>query len=195
MKIFKDKEPKLKHGIIAIDPGVDGAFCLMTNTKIITVSMPDRNKPELIAYELQKLKNKAMQEFDGIKPKVIIEHVSGRGMDSGYTIAILCHNYGLCVMACICLGITPVAFYPISWKTYMNLKVTKPKGFKNIKITPAMKKNKTVKFIRGLFPWLDFNQKQCDAIAIAIFGYRLTTGIIKLKKGQTMQGEALGLKM
>lgn len=175
--IFKGQQ--LKRGVIGIDCGLSGAICLMTNNKITVIPMP--NTPEEIRMAIWRFREAAKAEFGGLMPISIIEHVEGRGEDSGYTVAKLTFNYGLCYAYCDGLGLQPVTFYPVTWKTYMGLKIVQSSQFTNIKVTTSVKKQKTVDFIKRIYPWFEFNKPLCDAIALCEFGKRLQLGEIALK--------------
>lgn len=180
--IFKSGQPLLKRAVLSIDCGLNGAICLMTNKRILVEPMPDREKPELIKKLIYELREKSKEEFNGLHPICIIEHVEGRGTDSGYTVAKLTFNYGLCYAYCDGFGMKPVLFHPASWKSYMGLKIVKSKQFPDVEITTAMKKQKTVDLINRLYPWLTFSKPLCDAIALCEFGRRLQLGEVILKK-------------
>lgn len=191
----KDIEP-LKQAIIAIDCGVNGAICLYTNKTILVEKMPNTknyDNYERIKMILHKFREIAFKEFDGLYPICFIEHVEGRGSDSGYTIAKLTFNYGLCCAYADGLGMNPITFYAISWKAYMKLLLRNKKG--QPKVTEAMKKGKTIEFINKLYPWLEFTKPLCDAIAIGEFGRRILAGEIILKKNHIEQQKMIAFRV
>jgi len=145
--------------------------------KIIDIhDMPDRHKIRDLPILISSLKRKA-HESNKTSCGVIIETVGGRGSDSGYTSGILMQNFGRCEMAVTCLNLSLSRFHPRSWKTYMRLNV---KGQKGVKVTPSMKKNKAVEYMKSLYS-IKFTQKQVDAFAIAEFGRRVILQKIILK--------------
>lgn len=189
--IFKDKI--LKQGILSVDPGLNGAICLMTNKKLLVERMPDRESPELIKMILYKFREKAKEEFAGAKPIMIMEHVSGRGLDSGFTVAKLTFNYGLCWAYSEGLGMKPVIWHPATWKSYMKVSVSRkidcPSVPKNKPIPKSVKDAKVEKMLLKEFPFLNVSKPEIDSVALALFGKRLTTGEIVLKKKHSMEGE------
>lgn len=176
---------KQKFSTIGIDPGVDGAICLMTETHIEVHNMPKKERMRDMPMLLARLKAKAVS-LNGIEPIVFSEKVGGRGSDSGYTSAVLLFHYGLIIMAAICVGLQITNWYPISWKTYLQLVIKSPKG---VEITPAMRKQKTVDFLARLYPGFKFTKKQCDAVALAHFGKRIVTKDLILKPKHEKEGQ------
>lgn len=192
-KIFKDNF--LKQGIISVDCGLNGAICLMTNEKLIVEKMPSRDNPELIKMVIHGLKEKAKSEFGGKYPIVFMEHVEGRGMDSGFTVAKLTFNYGVCWAYCEGLGLKPILWHPATWKAYMKVSVSRkvdcPDLPKNKHIPKAVKDAKVLRMLLKHFPFLNVRKPEIDAVAIALFGKMLTTGELVLKKKHTLKGESV----
>lgn len=191
-KIFKNNF--LKVGIIGVDPGLTGAFTLMTNNRLLVEPMPDRANPEMIKMVLYKLREAAKKEF-GKNPIVIMEHVSGRGSDSGYTVAKLTFNYGCCWAYSEGLGMKPVRFPPVTWKAYMGVivdrKIECPEIPKGKPIPKSIKDAKVMRILLKEFPFLQASNSTLDSIAIALFGKRLTTGEIILKPKHKTEGKRI----
>lgn len=191
--IFKTE--KLKQGIIGVDCGLNGAITLMTNNSLKVESMPDRDRPELIKKIIYSFIQIAKAEFGDVKPIVIMEHVAGRGMDSGYTVAKLMFNYGICWAYCEGLGVKPVLWHPMTWKSYMKVRVSRKVDCPNLPKDKDIPKNikdaKVLSMLLKEFPWLTVKKTEIDAVALALFGKRILTGEIKLKKKHSKEGESI----
>lgn len=182
-----------KHrAFLGIDTGVTGAIVLLTEKSIEIHTMPAFDKPQLLLNLIYRLKKKAVDKT-GHPPFVVIEEVfsapneNGKTSNKSFGVGKLREHFGMCHMACYACGLKPLLLLPISWKSYLRLRVTRNKWAKNVKVTTAMKKEKTIKWLNAIYPNVKFNVNECDAFALAVLAKRICKAEIKLKPKHSKQ--------
>lgn len=146
--------------IIGIDPGKQGAVCMMSETKLVVRKMPETPTD---LFELLELFKKASKN----DCFCYLEKVQGLPKMSGGGMFTFGKGYGWLEMALISLNIPTETVLPQKWQKEYQLGETKGKQ------TDTVWKNKLKAKAQQLFPSQEIFLWGADAILIAEYGRRV----------------------
>ena len=147
--------------VIGIDPGMKGGLCLIGDSGISAISMP-QTPVDII----DQLKLWHSNGIDGFAIFAYIEDVpkfAGSAVPSS-TAAVLHKNFGWCEMALVAAGIPYELVRPQVWQKELGLGNKKEAG------SPSKWKNKLKSKAQALYPNVKITLDTCDAVLIAHYG-------------------------
>lgn len=156
--------------IMGIDPGVNGAIC-MINPKTMFfdyLNLKEVEKPKQTFFSIRELIKRYCEPSEVL---CLIEKVGGRSGSNVASTDKLVRSMAHCEISLDLLGVDWHFVHPITWKSYLGLTM---RG-----ASYNEKKQATLEMVQRQFPKV--SKKAADAVAIALLGVKAVSGDLDIK--------------